>query len=32
MWVEGQPNGGVVSNPGQGLRNIYSALFITLDE
>ncbi len=28
MWVRGQPNDGVVSNPGKGEREIFNGLFI----
>ncbi len=28
MFVAGQPNGGIVTNPGSSPRNIYNGLFI----
>jgi len=28
MYVKGQPSNGIVTNPGQGVRNIFSGLFL----
>lgn len=30
MWIRGQPNDGIVSNPGLGQRNVFNGLFVGL--